>query len=97
MFVDQNGVIEGSTVAAFSDTTLIQLPFAQDDSSEHWVSNVSCILLSYDRVENDIHPVAVSYYAEDVGCSVEFMVKVSLMNEELEQELVTSIKLGKEI
>ena len=63
--------------------------------SEDPPSKVSSILLSYDRVKDDIHPVVINYYAKDVKRSVDFTVKVPSTSEELKQELRTSLKSGR--
>jgi hypothetical protein len=57
-------------------------------------SKVSSILMSYDEVKNNTHPVIVNYYAKNVHRSVAFTVKVPSTNEELKQELRTSMKSG---
>lgn len=48
---------------------------------------VSSILLLYDNVKEDTHPVSVSYYSKDVDRLVRYTVKVALTIEELKQEL----------
>jgi ribosomal protein L11 len=62
--------------------------------SEDPPSKVSSILLSYDKVKDDTHPVVINYYAKDVKRSVNFTIKVPSTSEELKQELRTSIKSG---
>lgn len=57
-------------------------------------SKVSTILLSYDKVKDDVHPVTVRYYVKNLGRTVNFSVKVPSTIEELKQELRTSIKSG---
>jgi ribosomal protein L11 len=63
--------------------------------SEDPPSKVSSILLSYDRLKDNIHPVIINYYAKDIKRSVQFTVKVPSTNEELKQELRTSMKSGR--
>jgi hypothetical protein len=63
--------------------------------SEDPPSKVSSILLSYDRLKDNIHPVIINYYAKNIKRSVKFTVKVSSTNEELKQELRTSMKSGR--
>jgi len=63
--------------------------------SEDPPSKVSCVLMFYDRLKNDMHPVTVNYFAKDVGRFIEFTVKVPTTTEELKQELRTSIKSGR--
>lgn len=63
--------------------------------SEDPPSKVSSILLSYDRVRHNIHPVVIDYYAKSIQRSVTFTVKVPSTNEELKQELRTSMKSGR--
>jgi ribosomal protein L11 len=63
--------------------------------SEDPPSKVSTILLSYDRVKDNIHPVVINFYAKDIKRSVNFTVKVPSTTEELKQELRTSMKSGR--
>jgi ribosomal protein L11 len=63
--------------------------------SEDPPSKFSSILLSYDRLKDNIHPVIINYYAKDIKRSVQFTVKVPSTNEELKQELRTSMKSGR--
>jgi hypothetical protein len=57
-------------------------------------SKVRSVLLSYDRVKDNIHPVVINYYAKDINRSVQVTVRVPSTNEELKQELRTSMKSG---
>jgi hypothetical protein len=63
--------------------------------SEDPPSKVSTILISYDRLKDDIHPVIIILYAKDIQRSVQFTVKMPSTNEELKQELRTSMKSGR--
>jgi hypothetical protein len=63
--------------------------------TEHPPAKVSTILLSYDRLKNNIHPVTIDYYAKDIKRSVNVTVKLPSTNEELKQELRTSMKSGR--
>jgi hypothetical protein len=63
--------------------------------SEDPPSKVSTILISYDRLKDNIHPIIINYYAKETKRSVNFIVKVPSTNEELEQELRTSMKSGR--
>jgi ribosomal protein L11 len=63
--------------------------------SEDPPSKVSSILLTYDRLKDNIHPVIINYYAKDIKRSVEFTVKVPSTSEELKQELRTSMRSGR--
>lgn len=58
------------------------------------LEKVGTILLSYNKAKDDIHPIVVRYYAKDLGRTVNFAAKVPSTNEELKQELRTSIKSG---
>jgi hypothetical protein len=64
-------------------------------SSEDPPSKVSCILLSYNRVKYNIHPVVINYYAKDINRSAQLTIRVPSTNEELKQELRTSMKSGR--
>ena len=104
MFVDRNGVLEGSL---FSQAIIIES--CQESPrfrfqivirikmipTEHPPSKVSSILMMYDEVKDNIHPVVVNYYAKDIERYVAFIIKVPTTNEELKQELRTSIKSAK--
>jgi ribosomal protein L11 len=63
--------------------------------SEDPPAKVSSILLSYNEVKNNVHPVMINYYAKNIQRSVAFTVKVPSTNEELKQELRTSMKSGR--
>jgi hypothetical protein len=63
--------------------------------SEDPPSKVSSILMSYDEVKNNIHPVIINYYAKNIQRSVAFTVRVPSTKEELKQELRTSMKSGR--
>jgi hypothetical protein len=63
--------------------------------TEHPPAKVSSILISYDRLKDNIHPIIINYYAKETKRSVNFIVKVPSTNEELKQELRTSMKSGR--
>jgi hypothetical protein len=63
--------------------------------SEDPPAKVSSILISYDEVKNNTHPVTVNYYAKNIQRSVAFTGKIPSTNEELKQELRTSMKSGR--
>jgi hypothetical protein len=63
--------------------------------SEDPPSKVSSILISYDRLKDNIHPVIIDFYAKDIERFVNFTVKVPSTNEELKQELRRSMKSGR--
>ena len=60
---------------------------------------ISSILLLYDRIREDNHPVtvsnSVSYYSKDVCRLVCYTVKVPPTIEQLKQELRASLKSGR--
>jgi len=56
---------------------------------------VSSVLLSYDKVKHESHPVTVIYYSEAVSRTINCKVKTPLTSEELKQELRTMMKSGK--
>lgn len=56
---------------------------------------VSSVLLSYDKVKDESHPVTVTYYTKAVGRTIICKIKTPLTSEELKQELRTMMKSGK--
>lgn len=58
-------------------------------------AKVSSILLSYDKVKENTHPVSVNYYSKDKDRLACYTVKSALTIEELKQELRASIKSGR--
>lgn len=56
---------------------------------------VSTILMSYDKVKEEDHPVTISFFAERLSRAINYTVKVPLTIEELKQALRTSMKSGR--
>lgn len=56
---------------------------------------LSTILLSYDKIQNDPHPVTISLYANNIKRTVNYTIKVRLTIENLKQELRDSLKSGR--
>jgi len=63
--------------------------------TEHPPAKVSSILLSYNKHNQDIHPIVIKYYAKDIKCFVDFTVKIQSTGEELKQEARGSIRSGR--
>jgi len=63
--------------------------------TENPPAKVSCILLLYNNVKEETHPVTVKYYSKDVNRLVNYTIKLPLTIEELKQELRASLKSGR--
>ena len=53
------------------------------------------MLMLYDNVKEETHPVTVSYYSRDIKRLVDYTVKSPLTLEALHQELRASMKSGR--